>query len=476
MKTDEFAKWAHGAGETLRVDEIEVVTPEAIFGGHGTLRCEDEQFVLKMTLHGSQKLPQVQGTYTREQFWEIRGRIDDKLPFSAEGLAGDRSSHWGHYAVDQATFHFGHLSFSTEQTRTRERELAELVTRESNRDDNKPYSYWGYAYLEGNKPIWKNAGTNTKTVNDFLGDSSHSAHDTFMGKFDDFEFALIRADDDCKAYLRTRDGSTVSETAFISAFASFRHAIAFVQGRETWPQHIQITRGFTTILEDVCPHRELASTQWRLLNQTGCANGADLEQAIVLATKFFLRGDAISKIVQRALYLCRQSSLKVTPLDVGTLSLCAVFEGLVTAIHRHLAGTDPTDEARAFEAAKAELLVLARKREGEGASSFSRLVGLLGAAKPYRPKDALQWLVEHLSLRWEPEMKEVLAAWQTERHALAHGAEPDDSSGDRMTQQSRLAGGINLITARLMGYTGLAIFSALEDRYVRLKDGQSGAE
>jgi hypothetical protein len=378
--------------------------------------------------------------------------------------------------VEQATFDFGCLSFSTEQTRTREREPAERVKRESNRDDEKPSSYWGYAYLEGNKPIWKNAGTNTKSVNDFLGDSSHSARDTFMGKFDEFEFALIRADDDCKAYFRTRDGSTVSETAFISAFASFRRAIAFVQGREAWPQHIRITRGFTTIQEDVYPHRVLPSTQWRFLNQTGCANGADLEQAIVLATKFFLRGDVISETVQRALYLCRQSSLRVTPLDVGTLSLCAVFEGLVIAIHRHLAGADLTDEAREFEAAKAELLMLARKREGEGASSFSRLVGLLGAAKPYRPKDALQWLVKHLNLRWEPEMKEVLVAWQSERHTLAHGDEPDDSSGDRMTQQCRLAGGINLIIARLMGYTGLAIFSALEDRYVRLKDGRSGAE
>lgn len=475
MKPDEFAKWARGSAEPLRVDDISITTPEGVFEGSGTLRTENECFVLKVTLNNnSARLPEVRGTYTREQFWKISGRIEDKLPFSAEGISGHRSSHRGHYVVEQVTFKLHHLSLVTERTREADHATAAAVMDMRPMEETHPPTFWGYAYLEGHKPICENANTRTEITNDFLGDSGGTERDTFMSDFDHFEFALIRTDDDCEAYLRTRAGSPITEEQFCSTFAAFKTAIAFVHGREAWPQHLRITHGLLTIEETVHPHRELASTPCRLLNDTACANGADFALALVSATKFFLRNDAISDLVKRTLYLCRQSSLRVTPLDVGTLSMCAVFEGLATGLHRHLASPDATDDAHAFNTAKAELLTLARQRETEGASGFSRLVGLLGGAKPYRTKDAFQWLTSHFGLQWEPQMREAFAAWNTERHALAHGSEPDESSCDRMTNQSRIAGSINLIVARLMGYTGLALFSALEDRFVRLSE--RGAE
>lgn len=470
MKSDEFAKWARGGAEPLRVDDISIATPSGTFDGRGTLRIDKEHFVLKVTLNNSARLPEVHGTYRREQFWKICGRIDDRLPFSAEGLSAERSTHHGHYAVEQATFDLDTLSFVTEHTRTRDRETTEALAPADGDDTCESSAFWGCAYLEGHKPAWTNAGTNTKETNDFLGDSSRQASDTFMGEFDDFEFAMVRVDKDCEAYLRTKKGIGVNAAVFRTTFDAFRTAIAFIHGREAWPQHTIIKQGFDTLQDDVHPHRELASTSWRLLSETACANGADLRLALVSATKFFLRGDAVSELVQRTLYLCRQSSLRVAPLDVGTLSLCAVFEGLVTGLHRNLAAPDGTPEAVAFNTAKAELLTLARQRESEGVPGFSRLVGLLSSAKPYRAKDALQWLASHLGLRWETEMTDALAAWTSERHALAHGSEPEEDSCDRMTNQSRLAGAINLIVARLVGYTGLAIFSAVESRYVRLSE------
>jgi hypothetical protein len=471
MKPDEFAKWARGSAEPLRVDDISIATPEGVFEGSGTLRTENERFVLKVTLNdNSARLPEVRGTYTCEQFWKISGRIEDKLPFSAEDISGHRSSHRGHYVVEQVTFKLDHLSLVTERTREADHATAAAVLEMPSTEDAHPPTFWGYAYLEGHKPIWQNASTGTKITNDFLGESGGTAGDTFMGDFEHFEFALIRIGDDCEAYLRTRVGSPITEEQFRRTFAAFKTAIAFVHGREAWPQHLRITHGLLTIEETVHPRRELASTPFRLLNNRACANGADFALALVSATKFFLQSDAISDLVKRTLYLCRQSSLRVTPLDVGTLSMCAVFEGLVTGLHRCLASPDASDDAHAFNNAKAELLALARQRETEGAPGFSRLVGLLGGAKPYRTKDAFQWLTSHFGLPWEPQMREAFAAWNSERHSLAHGSEPAESSCDRMTCQSRIAGSINLIVARLMGYAGLALFSALEDRFVRLSE------
>jgi hypothetical protein len=476
MKPEEFAKWARIGDGVLRVDGIEIVTPQKTVFGHGTIRSEGKKFLLKVTLHGSETLPKLHGIYTREQFWKIRGRIEDKLPFTAEGLSNDRDTHRGHFAVEQASFRFDHLSFATKEQRIEDLQVAEFMRSARKGEEEKAPSYWGYCYLEGHEPVWKNDGTDTRIVNDFLGESSESSQDTLMGEFDLFKFALVQEGHDSKVYLRTLPNHSVDDAEFLDVLVAFRTAIAFVNGREAWPQHIRVVRIGTTLVEDICPRRDLAATPYRLLNDTACANGANAIDAIILATRFFHRHDKISKLVERTLHLCLQSSLNVAPLDVGTLSLCAVFEGLVTTLHHLLAAPGQSDDAHAFQSAKEELLELARKREADGAPGFTRLVGLLAAAKSYRPKDALQWLVGHLGLRWEPEMKEAFAAWQSERHALAHGGEPDETSGDRMVHQSRIAGGINLIVARLMGYTGLAIFSAIEDRYTRLADRQTGPE
>jgi hypothetical protein len=468
MKPDEFAKWARDGGVPLRVDDISIATPEGVFNGSGTLRTENESFVLKVTLNTLNQVPEVRGSYTRDQFWKIHGRIEDKLPFSGEDISGHRSSHRGLYTVEQITFKPDHLSLVTERTRTAQRATVAAVQEMENGENTHSPIFHGYAYLEGHKMIAANACTNTTTTNAFLGESGGTDRDTFMGDFDHFEFALIRAGDDCEAYLRTREGSPITEVQFRHAFAAFKTAIAFIHGREAWPQHLRITYDFLTIEEDVHPRRILPSTPCRLLNARACDGGADFALALVSATKFFLRNDAISELVKRGLYLCRQSSLRVTPLDVGTLSICAVFEGLVSGLHRHLASPDATEDAHSFTSAKAELLAVARVRDADGAPGFSRLIGLLSGAKAYRTKDAFQWLTSRFNLPWEPQMRDAFAAWNSERHALAHGSEPDESSCDRMTSQSRIAGSINLIIARLMGYTGPALYSALEDGFVRL--------
>ena len=167
---------------------------------------------------------------------------------------------------------------------------------------------------------------------------------------------MIRVEKNSEVYLRTKEGSRVNEEEFRATVAALRTAIAFVHGREAWPQHITIKHGFHTIQDDVHPPRELESTPWSLLSERACANGADLGLALVSATKFFLRNDSISELVQRTLYLCRQSSLRVAPLDVGTLSMCAVLEGLVATLHRCLAAPGATPDAAGFDAAKAELV------------------------------------------------------------------------------------------------------------------------
>ncbi len=292
----------------------------------------------------------------------------------------------------------------------------------------------------------------------------------FRGELDDFEFAMICSGPDCEACLRVKKDRTVTEAQFLATFAAFRSAVAFVHGQETWPQRFTISQGIHTLHDDIYPRRDLPSTPFRLLGEAACANGADLRLALVKSTHFFLRNDAECSLVQRTLYLCRQSSLRMTPVDVGTLSICAVFEGLVIGLHSCLASSDSSDETAAFNAAKAQLTAFARNQESKGVPGFSRLTGLLSSAKPYRLKDALAWLASHLRLRWEPEMKEVFEAWSSERKFLAHGSKPNLDSFERMNNQSRIAGAINLIVARLAGYTGLAIYSALEDRYVQLTD------
>lgn len=468
MKIEEFASWARRGGEPLRVDGISIATTNGIFNGRGTLKVAGEELLLKVTLNDSQ-LPDLESGryYTREEFWSISGRIEDRLPFQAAGLSAERSTHHGHFTVQEASFHLSHLSFVTDQSRAMEDTTAAFFA--TNRESEETSDFWGRAFLEGHKPLWTNEKSVTKTCNGYLGDClvEHKS-DTYKGEFEDFEFAMIRVEKDTEVYLRTKKGSSVDEGEFRATFEAYRKAIAFTHGREAWPQHITIKRGFRTVQDDIYPPRKLAKTPWCLLSERTCANGSDLGLALVAATKFFLRADDLSKLVLRSLYLCRQSSLRVAPLDVGTLSLCAVLEGLVMSLHRQLLVSDATGEAIAFENAKDWLIRMARRCESRKLPGFKRLVGILSSARPYRMKEAFERLADHLDLPWEPEMKDALAAWSAERNALAHGGAPEEGSCDRMAKQSRLAGAVNLIVARLIGYYGLAVFSAIEERFVRL--------
>ncbi len=470
MTADELAKWTRTRGDSLRVDDLSVVTPAGIFGGRGTLRNENQRFLLKATLSGPGKLPDVNGHYDRAQFWNISGRIEETLPFSAEGLSKEHSPHFGGSDFQQATFALDRLSLVTEETRAHDVATAEAIAQIPGEDASTPSAYLGRAYLQGYKPAWFNGGITVKTNHEFFGERIQQNDGMFRGEFGDFEFALICAGTDCEVCLRVKENAVVTTAQFVATFAAFRSAVAFVHGRETWPQRFTISQGFLTIRDDVYPQRDLPSTPFRLLGEAECANGADLRLALVKATELFLRDDAVCSLAQRALYLCRQSSLRMTPLDVGTLSMCAVFEGLVIGLHSQLASSGNSEEAAAFNAAKAQLAAFSREQESKGVPGFSRFTGLLSSAKPYRLKDALHWLATHLRLRWEPGMQEVFEAWSSERNILAHGSKPKEDLSERMNNQSRIAGAINLIVARLAGYTGLAIYSALEDRRVRLSD------
>jgi hypothetical protein len=107
-------------------------------------------------------------------------------------------------------------------------------------------------------------------------------------------------------------------------------------------------------------------------------------------------------------------------------------------------------------------------RSGNGI--YNRLVGLLSHAEPIRVKDKYQAVCEFLGLNFEKEMKKRFDAWAAERNLLAHGAwEAKDEAFDH---QSLIAGGINILVLKAMGFSGLTKANAyageVKDRYSRI--------
>jgi hypothetical protein len=299
MNVKQFSDWARTGGEALRADVLVIQTAEGEFEAHGTMRVYDEKFLLKVTLHGERELPRVPSPIARKDFWKISGLLEDELRFCALGISHNRQFHSGRVTVLQATFDLDRLSFVTEESTEAEKslhaqvELLRNTTSQINSDeppgDTSAQLHCGYARLVGHKLLWKNGQTKTDIANDFMGKRGGWTADTFMGKIGMFEYALIKVEGDVEFHLRTTDGSPpITDGEFQKTFDGFLTSIAFLHGREAWPQHCRIERGFMTLEEVISPRCDLPSTPLVVLNETACANGADFGKAMRAALAFFL--------------------------------------------------------------------------------------------------------------------------------------------------------------------------------------------
>ncbi len=313
----------------------------------------------------------------------------------------------------------------------------------------------------------------TVEKNPFLGESSHTKRNTLRGKVGDFEYGLIQRGEDCDIHLRLREGADARVGEMDRMSLALYRALAFVHGCHTWPQWEIIDRGIGNCLEYATAPRKVSANIYTPLTQTTSSNGSDPTVLIGKAVECFLREDSYSEQFDNYLFLTREAAADETPIQVGTLGLCAVLEGFVSFLHQHFCGEKASSDRTEFEEAKSTLVEFVKERANsveqpaKMADSWKRFIGLLQSARPLRPADKYAQLVDHFRLPPE-KMSAALEAWKAHRHPLAHGASANDDQMDQLVATSRIAGAINVLAAAALGFSGLMVLSRIEDKYIRL--------
>jgi hypothetical protein len=254
--------------------------------------------------------------------------------------------------------------------------------------------------------------------------------------------------------------------------------VAFTHGHHTWPFLTEYHRDGKLILNNVHLSSNVANTSHapftnRLafeaqVNRLNWKFSEPLEKAYL----FFSVESKLSSEITHLLYLFREASTSGVPQGITLLGLCSLFESLLHAIYDDqitpLASADTSD----FESAKKDALEAVTLKAGlsQNPASFDRIIGILTSAKPLRPKDKLEAILDQFQLKPKARWLEIFKLWRDYRNPLSHRLSDNDdseaSTKENLLAESKIAGAINSIILKRMGYSGPVHASAYEEQYI----------
>ncbi len=475
MDFQKVADLLRSSTSPLAVSQIVILSNQGEFTGNGKLRSSEGSIELEVTLAGDRELPMEGGTLAREQFWKIGGIIESQVPFWGVSVPNQSNIRRERFTLRGCRFSFDRIhhltaSFGDGKLRDALVEAVEIPKEES----PAPVRGCVTARLTDYKIVGCDLMTVKVEKNPFLGESSQSERNTLKGELGNFEYGIIQRESDCVIHLRLKKDASAPAGEIARVSQALYRALAFVHGRHCWPQWERIETGSGSVLEYATAPRAVSENIHTPITQTTCSNGSEATLLIAKAVECFIREDDFSEALDNYLFLAREASAKDTPTHVGTLGLCAVFEGFVGFLHKYLCTETNLSGAAEFKHVQYRLVNLATKRADntslspDAAQAWKRFVKILqNADHTLRPPVKYCQVVERLRLSPE-KMSQALDAWQKHRHPLAHGASPKDDLREQMFATSRIAGAINVLAAAPLGYSGLMVLSRIEDQYIRL--------
>lgn len=494
MNADDFVALVRKGDGTLRLDDLVLDTRKEQFRGRGILRISRDQMRFEITLPDGGKLPDFQsGVFTVRDCWCLTGLIDEELRFRCARVFPSYSQH-STLGADRFTFDLSDVELIPAgwDTLTHDERDEQIAASLRRADINQPSVASQLAALAArarptpitscfhavlaNYPLltW-NASTDTTEENPFFGKSTASAGNIFCGELDGWQYALIEDKSGPDLHLHTRCAPgvlSVSEEADRLKFSALLRALAFVHGVHAWPYRTEYWRGGKKILDTVKCARELASTQHTpfsrglALPRKGPGLVWEMGQPIRLLTTFFEQDTKLSREVGGLLARFREADDGKHP-ELTVLALCTLLENLIHLIFKER-NLEPWAReqflvVKKFEAAKQELIQYVGLQipvKGEG---YSRMKSLLSHAQAFYIGEKFQAVVKHLGLQWEDDFDRHAKAWKITRNDLVHEVERMDMSEDEIKQvwfdESRVAGIINALVLKLVGYSGPMRFS-----------------
>jgi hypothetical protein len=474
MTADEFATLVRSGSGKVRVINVLLNAEGRKVRGHGLLEITAKKLALRLEVSPKTAMPTSQKNIWRPgDFWTLSGVIEGDLRFSCDRVSpGGRTDRWktGKTMRTTQVLDLSHVDLQTagwdSLTDTQKRRAAGLTPGKKAKFPRVVFE----AVLVGCPQVFVNAGTDTTIDNDFLGKRPSSSADTFIDRADDYDFALIKQRDDHHVHLRSKGGfRSRSEGDDRLRFRALLEAVGFTHGIHAWPFRISCWRDGRKVLDQIQAARTVPSSPHAPFDEAlgrtlGRRKKGARDSPLRIAARFFESNTAISVKVSRILFLCRASTAKSVGLQVRTLPLCSLFEGTVNLLFDHLKleselrAKDPQFDA--YVRQRDRLCSRLKRFAGKSNAPLRRLAGSLEHASAFRTRDKFRSLCDHFGLN-QKEMNRHFESWSKRRNPLSHG-EWDSDVGD-FIHQSRIAGAINILILKLMGYSGRVRAATLGD-------------
>ena len=476
------------------------------FVGNGTISRTDDSFLLHITFPVGGEPPKSEGgIYTSEDCWSFEGVVGIDLRLVVDHLAPWGTTHTNNGVTsrefDTRTLSLPAPGYDVMPTRQiaafldAAQKLADanggelpsdfniplspLTPIEPTSEKAKPSPYsngvWIHALIPDFPLIHTNGGTDFIEKNDFFGELKRSTADTFFGSIDKIEFGLVQRDDDLNVYLflpHLTDETVAAPTheIFLTAFLT---GLAFATGQHCWPYHVTIRQNGRLLVDKLHAVQKLDRSSLAPFSERIGFNAAvgqiewQFADFLGKATSFFNSKTDLSEAASQALWLLRSADAKNVPDEITLMSLCVLLESLAGMIFDEK-GLASAQDSVSFEAARTELLNWIEEKKPKDGSGFQRFRNMIASTRLDRAKDKYMAVSDHFGLQWDGLMKDAWAIWEKVRNKGAHDIlrkEKAQKMESRFTAIGRIAGVINVLVLRLIGYSGIARTSVFEDKH-----------
>jgi len=487
MDRKEFLK-AVRKGVRLRIDDLTLTTPFATYAGRGVLKGIKGDFGLEITLPSGTEAPESPvGAISVKDFWKLTGIIEDSLLFTVYDLPPPRRSIHGNLVT--LILKANSVTLTPQGVdRLSHDQIQQYLIAPSDFDghllDQPPFiAPAGHqkcriefnGIIPGYELFAKNSGTETKVSHPFLQNAGSSSRgDTLLGTLSTgLTFCLVERGKETEFYLRSEDNHiSEGEADDLNHFSSFQKALAFVHGREAWPFTMQHWRHGQLILDRVRGWKVAAGTAHTPFNGRLWYNSRvgniqwDVVPPIDLAYRFFLRNSPLSRSVGTLLFHYRQAAASHVHARITATVLCPLLENLVRVVDDHFQLLKPNLKFEELQEELSQLLKLrgASDPDASRRRHHKRLAGVVRKT-PYRgTEEIFRAVFAHLELKWAGVWEETFVLWKSYRNTLMHGGAASEDYRSDLIVESRIAGLINVIILRLIGYRGWAQLSAFDDK------------
>jgi len=495
MNKQEFTKAIRSGDHKFHLDNVVITTNDQKLTGKGSLEVKANKFKIFVTLPSDSKPPlMTAGIKMRKDFWAIQGLIENEIGFIAHSLPFSRVEH---YASGQPSTT---LQFSTDRlellpegfecmTSKEVQAMHQEVSRQAGVVQTAPENprledvtesaiiqARFHAILPGFKLIERNGGTQTKTSNSFLGDSMSYATDTFQCELENWKCGLVEREGDLHAHLISKPGfESLGQDREQKVFHAFLHALAFIHGRHTWPFSVEHRQDEKLVLHSIQLNDEIAASPHSPFSQALAffnktkSLGWNFQNVLEKAFIFFKTGTKLTHELERLLFMFREATTPGVPKRISILSLSSLLESLVRAVFEEK--IEPTTQAQDGDFKKAKNAVC-EELKAKKDETHTRLASILANAEFMNARMRYEAVIQHLGLPLDEKWKDLFEVWRDARNPLSHrmsgGGDSDQSIKDEIVAESKIAGAINCMVLKLMGYSGYVRVSTVGDEYIQI--------